>query len=131
MPLLPLNAKLSLLFLLTGWVKALLQDKPARSRRFQGQDTFPVIVSMQKVTEQRWIKTVFSYDLFIIIIFFLQTKFFVRRFCRKWFYEKIFLNPPKIELYPGCVLYLSLLAIKVEIGHCHGKVLRTQLPTPF
>ena len=25
---------------------------------------------------------------------------------------------PKYSMYPGCVLYLSILAIKVEKGHC-------------
>ena len=61
----PLNTKL---FLLTGCLKALLRDTPARRSRFQVQDNFPVIINMQKVAEQRSIKTALSYDLFILII---------------------------------------------------------------
>ena len=58
----PLNTKLSWLFLLTGCLKALLQDTPARSSGFQVQDNIPVIASMRKVAEQRSIKTALSYN---------------------------------------------------------------------
>ena len=115
----PLNTKLSRLFLLTGCLKVLLRHTPARSSRFQGQDNFPVTVSTRKVAEQRSIKTALSYNVHLNNILSSDG------FSLKWFYEKIFLKYSKMALYPGCVFYLSLLAIKVEKSHCPGEVLNS------
>ena len=97
-----LNTKLSWLFLLTGCLKVQLRGTPARSSRFQGQGTFPAIVNLRKVAEQRSLKMAFSYDLFITIFFLL-----------KWFYEKKVFKLQKIALCPSCDL--SFLAKRLKI----------------
>ena len=61
----PTQYKAFITFLLTGCLKAQLRDTPARSSSFQGQDTFPVIVSTVEV-EQRSIKMTLSYNVHIL-----------------------------------------------------------------
>ena len=109
----PLHTILSQLFLLTGCLKALIQDRPARSSRFQGQGNFLVIVSTQKVAEERSIKMAFSWHIhhinrshhiFIIVLS-------SDRFSRNWFYKKY-----NKMLKNGTIIWLSGLAITFSNG---------------
>ena len=88
----------------------------------QGHGTFPLIVSKQKVAEQRSLKTAFSYDLFHhnnnnnhhYNILSSDKNFCSNVFSLKWFFEKIFFKYKKIALCPGCVLYLLFLAKRLK-----------------